>query len=81
MDRNRCIHEIAKEALADPALKGNARTYSEAYLVPMTTMCYVTDVYGLDSGAHIVRYALSNLTSWRGDTARAIKAELKELLK
>jgi len=28
-----------------------------------------------------VRYFLSNATTWRGDTARRIKAELKEMLR
>jgi len=29
----------------------------------------------------IVRYFLSNATTWRGETARRIKAELKQMLK
>jgi hypothetical protein len=28
-----------------------------------------------------VRYFLANATSWKGETARAIKAELKAMLK
>lgn len=37
--------------------------------------------YGYDDGKSIVMYFLSNATAWRGDTARAIKAELKRRLK
>jgi hypothetical protein len=37
----------------------------------------VSDSYGYDDGDSIVRYALSNLTSWRGEDARRIKVELK----
>ena len=34
-----------------------------------------------DRWAQFVLYALSNLSGWRGETARAIKAELKALVK
>ena len=40
-----------------------------------------TDKYGRDDGKSIVLYFLSNATSWRGDTARRIKAELREMVK
>ena len=51
------------------------------YLQAMATLDRVTDNYGCDSGESIVRYFLSNATSWRGETARRVKAELKALLK
>jgi hypothetical protein len=51
------------------------------YLIAMTTLHDIDDRYGMDSGESVVRYFLSNATSWRGDTARRIKSELKELLK
>ena len=34
-----------------------------------------------DRWAQFVLYALSNLSGWRGEKARAIKAELKALVK
>ena len=34
-----------------------------------------------DDGGSIVLYFLSNATTWRGEDARRIKAELKSLLK
>ena len=51
------------------------------YLTAMATLHDIDDRYGWDNGESIVRYFLSNATSWRGDNARRIKAELKELLK
>ena len=51
------------------------------YLQAMSTLDDINQPYGYDSGESIVRYFLSNATSWRGDTARRVKAELKELLK
>jgi len=35
------------------------------------------DVYGVESGKTIIAYALSNLASYKGPTAKAVKAELK----
>ena len=77
----RTLSAIATEALACESLKGNARVYAGAYLEPMTTLDTVHDTYGMDSGQFIVMYALSNLSAWRGDDARRIKAELKAHLK
>jgi hypothetical protein len=37
--------------------------------------------FGCDSGREIIMYFLSNATTWKGETARRIKAELKEALK
>ncbi len=33
--------------------------------------------YGLDGAKSVVLYFLSNAKTWRGDTARAVKAELR----
>lgn len=33
--------------------------------------------YGQDKADHVIRYFLSNASTWRGEGARAIKAELK----
>jgi len=37
--------------------------------------------YGMDDPTMCVLYALSNLTSWRGEAARTLKAELNRLIK
>ena len=76
----RTLSEIAREALACDTLKGNTRTYSEAYLKPMTQIDSIHEAFGMDSGQFIVMYALSNLSAWRGEDARRIKTELKEHL-
>jgi hypothetical protein len=46
----------------------------------MQSLQGINDAYGYDSGKSIVLYFLSNATSWRGDNARRIKAELKGML-
>lgn len=51
------------------------------YLQAMSTLKTIEDNYGYDSGESIVRYFLSNASSWRGEDAKRIKAELKSLLK
>ena len=50
------------------------------YLQAMANLNTVRDDYGCDSGKSIVLYFLGNATSWRGETARRIKAELKGML-
>ena len=50
------------------------------YLRAMETLETVNDNFMMDSGDSIVRYFLSNATTWRGDVARRIKAELKGML-
>jgi len=55
--------------------------YAEAYVTPMKSLTSISDTYYADSAESIVRYALANLTSWRGENARKIKAELNGMLK
>lgn len=51
------------------------------YLDAMSSLNAISDKYGWDSADSIVRYFLSNATTWRGDVARRVKAELKAMLK
>ena len=51
------------------------------YLQAMSTLTDINQQYGYDSAESVVRYFLSNATTWRGDTARRVKAELKGMLK
>lgn len=51
------------------------------YLEAMSTLDTIHDAYGCDDGASIVNYFLANAQSWRGPTAKAIKAELKRRVK
>lgn len=48
------------------------------YLNAMQTIDSVDDQYGMDSGKSIVLYFLSNAGTWKGETAKAIKKELKK---
>lgn len=50
------------------------------YLEAMECLGSVSEKYGWDSADSIVRYFLSNATTWRGDVARRVKAELKAML-
>jgi len=54
---------------------------AQPYLDALATLGTVDDQYGMDSGKSIVAYALSNLGSYKGETARLVKAELKARLK
>jgi hypothetical protein len=47
------------------------------YLDAMRQLDTIGDNYGLDSGKTIVIYFLSNAGTWRGEVAKAVKAELK----
>lgn len=51
------------------------------YLDAMMSMISINDDYGFDSGKSIVIYFLANAQTWRGETARTIKKELKTMLK
>lgn len=51
------------------------------YLKAMSTLTDINQQYGYDSAESVVRYFLSNATTWRGDTARRVKAELKGMLR
>ena len=51
------------------------------YLDAMGTLNSVSDNYGCDSAKTLIVYFLSNATTWRGYTARRVKAELKALIK
>ena len=51
------------------------------YLDALRQMDSADDVYGVESGKSIIAYALSNMASYKGPTARAVKAELKRRMK
>lgn len=78
----RPLHVIADEIRADWAARGKGVSpYAEPYLSAMAELGEVTDNFYQDSGDGIVRYFLANAGAWRGDTARRVKAELKDMLK
>ena len=51
------------------------------YLDAMHSLQSIRDKYYFDTAESVVRYFLANATTWKGETARAIKSELKTLLK
>lgn len=72
----RPIHEIAREISSDWK-----KPYFGAvpYIHAMRQLNKPQDQYGMESAKDIVTYFLANATTWRGETARRIKKELKEL--
>ncbi len=75
---NRNLNEIAREIRQDWQ---NVHFAAMPYLQAMQSLENVTDNYGWDSGRSIVNYFLSNAGTWKGETAKRIKKELKQLIK
>ena len=74
----RSIRTIAHEVTLDWVKPNYAAV---PYLDAMQVLEDLNDHYYSDTASMIVRYFLSNATTWKGDKARAIKAELKAMLK
>lgn len=74
----RPIYEIAAEIRRtwDKPYFG-ARPYLDA----MQDLEGITDKYYADDARGIVAYFLGNAKTWRGEDAKRIKAELRELIK
>lgn len=54
---------------------------AKVYIPALYSLSSVNDNYGLDSGRSIINYFLANASGWKGERAKAIKLELKQLLK
>lgn len=76
--KTRPLYVIAEEILADWK-----KPYFGAipYLDAMGALKTMDDYFFLDPADEIVRYFLANAQTWRGETARRVKAELKSMLK
>jgi hypothetical protein len=74
---SRSLSIIAREVRQDWK---KVSPYAAPYLEAMGTLGSINEAYFLDSGRSVVAYFLSNATGWRGDKAKAIKKELKEML-
>lgn len=74
----RAIYEIAYDIRKDWR---NVNYGALPYLDAMSTLGDLNDRYGYDSAKTIIVYFLANASSWRGDTAKQIKKELKQLIK
>lgn len=79
----RPIHEIAQEIRKDWRKDGkpNINFAAKPYLEALDTLNLVTDPYGADDAKYCITYFLSNATSWRGEVAKRVKAELNAMLK
>lgn len=75
--RPRYIYEIASEIKRDWK---NVYFGAVPYLDAMFNLRTASDLYGADDGRTIVVYFLANASTWRGETARRIKKELKSML-
>jgi len=78
MTTNRPIYVIARDIRANwSKIHYTAKPYLEA----MSALNSIGDTYIFESARSVVAYFLANAGSWRGDKARAIKTELKTMLK
>lgn len=73
----RPLSEIAREIKSD--WQNWSNSYAADYLRAMSELNSIDDDYFADSGKSVVLYFLANAQSWRGETARRIKAELKKM--
>ena len=72
----RSLKVIASEIKSDWS---NVYFGAVPYLDAMSQLDLITEKYYEDSAKSIVLYFLSNATTWRGEVARRVKAELKKL--
>ncbi len=74
----RSLSEIAREIRKDWT-----KVYFGAvpYLQAMACLNSINDNNGADSAKSIVLYFLSNAATWKGETAKRIKLELKAMAK
>ena len=74
----RPLDEIAREIIH------NWRPVNYAalpYLGAMRCLTSIDEDYGADSARSVVLYFLSNASTWRGEVAKRVKAELKAMIK
>jgi len=73
----RPIKVIAQDIRANwPKVHYTAKPYLDA----MSSLNSIDENYMFDSGKSVVNYFLSNARTWRGEDAKRIKAELKDML-
>ena len=68
---------ISREILADWKKVNFA---AKPYLDAMCTLGSIDDMYMFESGREIVTRFLINASTWRGEVARRVKLELKNML-
>lgn len=80
----RPLYEIASDiyyhvSMQYPNKAPNWWAYAKPYVDALGNLTSIEDNYYYDSGKSVVLYLLSNLSYWRGEPAKAIKAELKSI--
>ena len=75
--QNRPLHAVARDIRNDWT---NPYFGAVPYLQAMSLLDSIDDMYGFDTAESIVRYFLSNASTWRGETAKRIKKELKAMV-
>jgi len=79
---HRPLHQIAREINDDWRVQGKGVSlYARPYLDALLTLESIDDNYYQDSADSVVRYFLANASTYRGEKAKALKAELKSMLK
>tara|TARA_R110000824_G_scaffold109610_7_gene257344 strand:- start:933 stop:1166 length:234 start_codon:yes stop_codon:yes gene_type:complete len=77
MEAKKPLSQLAREISANWS---NVNYAARPYLDAMSQLDSVQDKFGYDDGKSVVLYFLANAGTWRGDTARKIKAELRGML-
>jgi hypothetical protein len=81
MTDTRTLSTIAREIAGDWAPRGKGIYFGAVpYLQALAQLETVDDMYGADDARGIVRYFLCNATTWRGEVARRVKAELRGMV-
>jgi hypothetical protein len=76
------LHQIGREINDDWRLIGKGVSpYARPYLDALLTLESIDENYYQDSADSVVRYFLANASTYRGEKAKALKAELKAMLK
>lgn len=79
-DTLRPLSAIARQIMASPWWRSDSSYYARDYIQAMRVLTSIDDSYGADTGESVVLYALSNMATFKGEEARAIKLELKSHL-
>lgn len=85
----RTVREVASEIVSDwidqqRSRRGPRPVYvvtAWPYLEAMLQMTRPDEAYGMEDGEMVILYFLDNARPWRGERARALKAELQSMLK
>lgn len=78
---NRDLNVVANEICRHIGPDVQKYPHAWPYAVALSQLHDLKDEYGYDDGVGIALRLLFNLSSWRGDDARRLKAELNKMIK